>query len=834
MSSSKINRSKEELEREIFQLHKEIGKLKKQNNERSGIDLEESESGKLFHPIFEEVGIGMAIIDKNSRIVKFNKAFFDLFGYERDELVKMTYLDMIPDEKKEKAAQLIEAMFSSKLTRYQSEQQYLKKDKSLLWFKLTTTVINDQNGNPKYILGMGEDITEFKKQEKIRDVVYNISNAVNYSDNLYKLIHIIKENLKSIIDAKHFYIALYNELNDDFSIPVIIDGKETFSIFSAEKTLVGYIQKNRKSVLLDHKEILKLQSDGEIFIAGKLSKLWLGVPLISNEKVIGVIGVQSYDDENAFNNNDLTVLEILSNQISTSIQKMRSEDALQIEKAYFKELFDNSPEAIAIVDNSSIILDINAEFTNLFGYTKEEAINKPIEELISSPAFKTEAQNLTDEVAKGKIIKTDTKRKKKDGTIVDVSLWGTPVMLDEGQLAVYAIFRDITDRVESEQKLEKAKEKAEESDKLKTAFLTNMSHEIRTPMNAIVGFSELIAEPSLDQATRNEFAKQLYASSNMLIKLIDDIIDISQLDSGNLKLTKKKFNISKLLTDIHSRFDKENLKEEQNDVELLLHNPFGNSIAYIESDEFRFNQIFSHLLSNAIKYTNKGFIEFGFDINQQEEPIFYVRDTGIGIPEDKTDTIFSHFIKIEDRTKLYRGTGIGLTITKKLVNLLGGKIWVESNIGIGSIFYFTLPQKVSLFEVTHDNKTPPVNYTWAGKKILVAEDEDTNFEVIKASLSRTHANIHRVLNGKEAVKRCKNEEFDIVLMDIKMPVLDGIQATQQIKVFKPNLPIIAQTAFVLENERDLCINAGCDDYIPKPIKSYVLLETINKYIINGK
>ena len=254
----------------------------------------------------------------------------------------------------------------------------------------------------------------------------------------------------------------------------------------------------------------------------------------------------------------------------------------------------------------------------------------------------------------------------------------------------------------------------------------------------------------------------------------------------------------------------------------------------MESDEFRFNQIFSHLLSNAFKYTHNGFIEFGFDINQQEEPIFYVRDTGIGIPEDKTDTIFNHFIKIEDRTKLYRGTGIGLTITKKLVNLLGGEIWVESNLGIGSIFYFTLPEKVSLLEITNNNKIRSKNYNWAGKKVLVAEDDDSNFEVLKASLARTHADLHRVLNGEEAVKKCMNEEFDIVLMDIKMPVLDGIEATQQIKAFKPNLPIIAQTAYVLKNERDTCIEAGCDDYIPKPIKSYVLLETINKYIVNGK
>ncbi|HAF30935.1 MAG TPA: hypothetical protein DCG75_18000 [Bacteroidales bacterium] len=834
MSKLESHKSKEELEKEILKLRKEIGELKEKSSE-SFTNLDSyANQNSLFHSIFKEAGIGIAIIDKNWNIVNFNNSFLNLFGYLPDELKTMTYLDVIPEEKREKAKEFISAMFSSKLVKYQAEQMYIRKDKSLFWLKLTASVINDENGNPEYILGMGEDITEFKRQEKIRDVVYNISNAVNYTENLYQLIQTIKENLKSMIDAKHFYIALYDETSDKFSIPYLIDHVETFKTFPANGNLVGYVQKNKKSVLLDYKEILELQNTGKIDIEGKLSKQWLGVPLVNNEKFIGVLGVQSFDNEKAFNHNDLTILEILSNQITASIQKMRSEYALQIEKAYFKELFENSPEAIAIIDNSSNIININREFTALFGYTKQEALHKNIEDLISTLAFKSEGQCLTTEISKGKVIKTDTKRKKKNGEIVDVSLWGTPIIIDEGQVAIYAIFRDISERVESEQKLEEAKEKAEESDRLKTSFLTNMSHEIRTPMNAIIGFSELIAEPNVDQDSRKEFAEQIYASSVMLLKLIDDIIDISQLDSGNIKLTNKRFCISKALNDIYLKFEKEKLKENKPEIELLLHNPFGDLMVFIESDEIRFNQIFTHLLNNALKYTNKGFIEFGFDTNQNDEPIFYVRDTGIGIPEEKTNTIFNHFTKIEDRTKLYRGTGIGLTITKKLVNLLGGDIWVESNLGIGSIFYFTLKEKVSLVELNTKNSINTKIYNWAGKKILIAEDEDTNFVVIKASLARTHANLIRVKDGKEAVDKCLNEEFDLVLMDIQMPVLDGIEATKQIKAQKSHLPIIAQTAYVHKNERDLCLKAGCNEYIPKPIKSYFLLETIDKLILNGK
>ncbi|NOQ23887.1 MAG: PAS domain S-box protein [Bacteroidales bacterium] len=829
MSIIKSNKSKSDLKKEVSLLRKEIAKLKNINTENTKSIID---NANLGNSIFEDAGIGMAIIDNSLKVVKYNRAFYDLFGYNNNELVEMTYLDFIPEETKTKASQLFEAMFSSKISKYQTEQVYYKKDKSLLWLKLTVSVINNLKGEPEYILGMGEDITKLKKQENIRKVVYNISNAVNDSQSLYNLINTIKSNLKLIIDAEHFFIALYNEISDNFSVPYIIDKKESFKTFPAEKTLVGLVQKNRKSLLFDYKKILELQSAEEIFIAGNVSKQWLGVPLINDEKVIGVIGVHSYDNENAFDDNDFILLEVLSNQISASIQKTKSEEAFKIERAYFKELFDNSPEAIAIVDNSSIIININNEFTKLFGYTKDEAVNSTIEDLISTPESKDEAQNITIEVSKGKVVKTYTKRKKKDGSIVDVSLWGTPVMLDKGQLAVYAIFRDISERIEYENRLEKAKIKAEESDKLKTAFLTNMSHEIRTPMNAIIGFSELISDPGTDKETQKEFTEQIYNSSNMLLQLIEDIIDVSQLDSGNIKLNKKSVNISSLLTDLHSKYEKE--KEKKKNIELLLHNPFGDSMAYIECDAYRFFQIFSNLLNNAFKYTNSGFIEYGFDINQKDEPVFYVRDTGIGIPEDKSESIFDHFTKIEDKKILYRGTGIGLTITKKLVNLLGGKIWVESNLDIGSIFYFTLPGKVILQEASNSKSAKHTHYNWIGKRFLVAEDDDINFAVVKASLTNTHANIQRVMTGEHAVQKCLNENFDIILMDLKMPVLSGIEATKQIRKFNSKIPILAQTAFIHNNEKDLCLMAGCNEYITKPTKAYVLLDIINKYISNAK
>ena len=546
------------------------------------------------------------------------------------------------------------------------------------------------------------------------------------------------------------------------------------------------------------------------------------------------------DDIHKSKVNLLKEIDELRSQVATLKQNIFDLQSEQVKdpskhkknRNLFHSIVEEAGIGMAIINRKSEIVKFNKFFSNQFGYSKDELHNMSYIDLIPDEK-KEDSLKMIESIFNSKITKYEGVQKyyKKDKTLVWVNLTAS-VVLDEFGVPEYIIGmgEDITDRIIYEEALKNAKDKAEESDRLKTAFLANMSHEIRTPMNAIIGFAELMADPNLDLASRKEFIEQIYNSSNMLSKLIDDIIDISQIDAGEITPTTKRFNLTKVLDHFLYKIIEE--KEYAEGMDILFHSPFGNLPAFIETDEFRFKQIFEHLLNNAIKYTHEGFIEFGFDINQQEIPTFYVRDTGIGIPEDKIELIFKHFTKLEDRTKLYRGTGIGLTITQKLVNLLGGKIWVESNPGIGSIFYFTLPSKVEIIEIPIRKDKFRINYDWSNKKILIAEDEDSNYEVLRASLSRTHAKLVRVTQGDKAVEICKKEDFDIILMDIKMPVLNGIDATKQIKSFKPNLPIIGQTAFVFKNERDLCISAGCNEYIAKPIKSQVLLEMINNFFVN--
>lgn len=377
--------------------------------------------------------------------------------------------------------------------------------------------------------------------------------------------------------------------------------------------------------------------------------------------------------------------------------------------------------------------------------------------------------------------------------------------------------------------LEIAKEKAEESDKLKSAFLANMSHEIRTPMNAIIGFSNLINDPDLEDNSRAEITQLIKKNSHNLLNLIDDIIDISKLESDQLKIKEKKCNVSQILNDILTEFEdviQDNDKVNVHVSEEILHNQL-----HIITDPFRLFQILKNLFSNALKFTEHGIVEFGYKI-ENENLHFFVKDTGIGLSSEQQKQIFARFTKIENnKMKIYRGTGLGLTITKSLVELLGGKIWVNSEINKGSTFYFTIPYKpVQEDEQPKPKKKSSLKYDWKSKTILVAEDEVSNFKFLDMIIRKTSAELLWAKTGKQAIDFCQGEKpIDLILMDIKMPEMDGLEAIKEIR--KTNrMPIIVQSAYSMPEDRNLSFEAGANDFISKPIGTEKLLRIIDKHL----
>jgi len=390
-------------------------------------------------------------------------------------------------------------------------------------------------------------------------------------------------------------------------------------------------------------------------------------------------------------------------------------------------------------------------------------------------------------------------------------------------------------RDEAEKKLVEAKEKAEESDRLKSAFLANMSHEIRTPMNAILGFAELITMPDSEVTPEEKlnFIKLINSSGNNLLRLIDDIIDISKIEAGQIKIHKKECRLNQTLKDIQHSFLEMRKQQGKENINILLNENAKNQNLIIKTDPLRLNQILTNLIGNALKFTENGFIEFGYEILNEDKLLFYVKDTGVGMERKKKNIVFDRFTKIEDdKSRLYRGAGLGLAISKSLVELLGGKIWVESAPNEGSTFYFTLAFD-KLKELAKDEKPLKIseNYNWENKTILLAEDEPANVIYLEEVLKITKAKILKAMNGKEAVELFeKNQNIDIVLMDIKMPEMDGYEATRLIKQMNNEIPVISQTAYAMPGDIDKGMQAGMNDYLIKPVKPKNLLTILHKHL----
>ena len=380
-----------------------------------------------------------------------------------------------------------------------------------------------------------------------------------------------------------------------------------------------------------------------------------------------------------------------------------------------------------------------------------------------------------------------------------------------------------------------AKESAEESDRLKSAFLASISHEIRTPLNGILGFSELIRDMELSRSERNEYIDLISLNGQQLVAILNDIIDISQIETGQLKINPVDCNIDSLLSDLLTYYEGYKKVIGKPDIKIKTKTPPQKTDLILKFDAYRLKQILSNLIGNATKFTDKGFIEFGY-VFKNEIIQFFVKDSGIGIPKENLEMIFDRFRQVDESlSREYGGTGLGLAISKQLVNLMDGDIWVESEVGKGSTFYFALP-----LALEHETNQQNFNdysqankYNWLEKNILVAEDVESNFNLIEIELKKTNASVIHARNGKEAVEIFKTQDsIDLVLMDLEMPIMNGKDATIEINKLNKKVPIIALTAYVLQHQRNEILKLPFTEYITKPVNLKTLLEIIGKIFSN--
>jgi hypothetical protein len=545
-------------------------------------------------------------------------------------------------------------------------------------------------------------------------------------------------------------------------------------------------------------------------------------------------------------NGDIFLVEIISHSIKYNeknarlvlvndiTERKKTEDKL---KLYIRAI-EQSSVSLNITDSQGDIIYVNSGFTALSGYSSAEVIGRNPRFLKSGIHSNDFYRELWDTLLAGKNWTGELCNQNKEGNLYWVQATISPVVDSKGKITHFvAIKEDITEKKKMVEYLITAKEKAEESDRLKSAFLANMSHEIRTPMNGILGFTELLLEPDLSSGQREQFIEIVHKSGQRMLNTVTDIIEMSKIEAGIVNISFKVTDVNSKLEELVTFFKQE---ASQKGLKLSLKKVLSEQDKNLLADTNMLNSIISNLIKNAIKYTNSGFIEVG--CSKKDDFIeFYIKDTGIGIPEDRIEAIFERFIQADIAdTRAFQGSGLGLTISKSYVEMLGGKIWVESREGEGSTFYFTLPSgKIMEEEISGQGErflysaNGKTKATFSGLKILIAEDEDLSYIYISSILKDYCREILKAQTGIETVELCKNNpDIDLVLMDIKMPDMNGYAATGKIREFNKEVIIIAQTAFALSGDREKAIGAGCNDYITKPTKKEVLIKLIAKYFHN--
>ncbi len=564
-------------------------------------------------------------------------------------------------------------------------------------------------------------------------------------------------------------------------------------------------------------------------------KSYLGVPIKVGNKVTGSLAIVD-TIVREFTVDEIETISNMALLIMLEEEHIRTNEVLKRSEYKYGAIFENANDCIMLLKDN-IIVNINEKGCELFGYDLDEIIGKSVDDL--SPVkddkkdkeYKNKNKYLT-KVLEGEPQRFEWVHKKKEGSIFhcDISLTR---LEGSKKYNLLAIIRDISERKEYEKKLIKASEKANESNRLKSATLASMSHELRTPLNSIIGFSDLLLDEDTTEEEKEMFSKLIQTAGRSLMQLIGDIVDISKIEAGKVMIQKSVFNVNTFLKEIFVAFKQEKKNRDKENIELKLMLSDQAADLKINTDQHRLRQVISNLLTNSLKFIDEGFIEFGYSGISPNSIQFYVKDTGVGISRPHKKNIFEQYgQQKETYIRNTEGTGLGLAISKTFVELLGGKIWFDSELDQGSTFYFTIPFDLNS-ELTESNikKSLSIEYTnYSNRTILIVDDVNENYVFLKGLLANTNATILRANNGKEAVDLCDKKDIDLVLMDIRMPVMDGFEAIRIIKDNHPDISIVAQTAFASPEDKLKCLRLGCDDYISKPINYKKLFSVISNYL----
>ncbi|MFK5957523.1 MAG: PAS domain S-box protein [Lutibacter sp.] len=775
------------------------------------------ESESRFKTIIENAGDAMYMANFNGDILQVNELACKALGYSKKELLSMKIFEIdaniIKDKHPKKLWSTLKPNNPQTL-----ETIHKRKDGSTfpVEIRIGVAIVN----NEKVTLGFARDITERKiSEKKLKDSEFLLNEAQKIAQlGSYTL------NIESGFWTTSLVLDTLFGIDKNYKKD--IDGWLKIIHPKDKKMMFNHLSTN---VLINHEffdkeyRILRNNDKEERWVHG-LGKLEFN----EEGKPIRMLGtIQDITEQK----------KVEETLLQKNLQiKEQNKQLIKSEKK-FRGLYEKSGDAIMIGKNGKFV-DLNNAALHMFGYTsKEKFLKTKISDLYPKIQPDGSDSYVKSKEMLGAAFENGTHRfefthKKKNGKIFPVEILLTAISNKNDNKVMHGVLRDISNRKLIEAELIQAKEKAEESDRLKTEFINNMSHEIRTPMNGIMGFSEFLADPNLADEKRKYFVKIIKNSGHQLLQIIDDILEISRLGTKQVKVFEESVNLNNLLLELFSIFD---TKAKENKTPLYLEKGLLDKQSTILTDKTKLNKIISNLLENALKFTNVGTIEFGYNLienNKLRQLEMYVKDTGKGIKKEDQKLIFERFSQAEKEiSKNTKGLGLGLSIAKENTELLGGKISVDSTKGKGTTFYVTIPYK-PIFK----DEDIKIEHIEEKQTVLIVEDEEVNYlylstliqDILKLNCTVLHAK-----NGKEAIKIYKeNSSIAVILMDLKMPIMNGYDATTAIKKINPNIPIIAQTAYSTKTEIKKAIAFGCDDFISKPISKESLFKIITKFVPN--
>jgi len=767
--------------------------LKSEMQKRKETEQYLSEERNLLRAIINNIPDTIYLMDRDGRKVISNTADLDIIGCNSEEdVLGKTDIELFPGPTGMRFHEMNLSVMQTGIKAVDNEEHFTDKFGKERWLYSSYYPLAGADGKITGLVGIGHDVTEKKIAEQKLDEVNSLNKV---------LLQTIPFGM-DIVDESGLILFQSEAFVKLFGADAV--GKECWSIYRDDKTrcedcplvkgIIPGITESYISKGVMGGRVFEIIHTGMIF-QGKKAMLEIFM--------------------------DITDRKLMEERIIES-------------ELYYRTLIDISPDGIIVTDTEGLITYSSVKSHEIFSIPEDFSVTgTSVLRWIDPDYTRVVMERIAD------ILSGDTLPHTREYKLLDFngkSFWAelssSPLTDKNGTVnGLMIVCRDVSERKKAEEELIRERNKAEESDRLKTAFLHNISHEIRTPMNAIIGFSALLGEPGQTDETRASFIEVINNSSNHLLAVVSDIIEISNIEAGILKYNEEVLNLSSLLKNLNSQFI---LKAQEKGLDLNYNISLPQDRDNIYTDKTKLTVILNNLLSNALKFTHRGYISLSCEL-KNEFLRFTVSDTGIGIPQDKLSRIFDRFYQVESTvSRSYEGTGLGLAISKAYVEFLGGSMSVESEQENGSVFCFTIPYKQRP-EVNRDVKKEANGNTGILKtagRILIAEDEDNNYKLLVHYLAKSGIDLVRAYNGLEAVEICKTDEkIRLVLMDIKMPVMDGYEATRQIKHSKPGIPVIAQTAYSFESDMERALEAGCDEWISKPVKREKLLELIKKYCI---